>query len=131
MEDEDKKKISNIYVSLKEHFEKLWIEREKNITLQFRSNTERLDATARVIEHRLEVLNHAHEQSVQDREEFLVAKEFKTFKGDLDKWQGFVNNAITTFNTRYEFRINAATWISIISLIVGISSLVIIIIKRG
>ena len=118
-----------VFVHIKEYFEALWREREKNISLQFLSNNERLNATAIVIEHRLEVLNHAHEQSVRDRSDFLLDGEFKTFKKDLNSWQGVVDNSITTLNTRYDSRITAATWISFVALIVSLASTVYMVTK--
>jgi uncharacterized FlaG/YvyC family protein len=130
MTGEDKRELITGYVNLRDHLEALWREREKRLEDRFNSIVKILEATAKEMAHRLEVLNHAHEQSVADRTELQSASEFKTFKADLDKWQGVVNNAITTFNTRYEFRINAATWISIVSLVLGIGSLVALLLKK-
>lgn len=119
MTDEDKRELSKCYVNLKEYFEALWKEREKRLEDRFKANTATLEATANVLAQRLEVLNHAHQQSIEDRTDFLRSKEYKDFKIDLEKWQISVNNAITTFNTRYDSRITAATWTSVISLLVA------------
>lgn len=124
MDSDDKRCVSRLYVDLKEHFERLWKERKENITLQFQANSDRLDAAAKVLEHRLEVLNHAHEQALEDRVEFLRGGEFKNFKREFEKWQTEVNAAITIFNTRYEFRVTAATWISILSFVVAVFAVV-------
>ena len=88
------------YIDLKEYFEVLWLERKQNIELQFKANSDRLDATAEVLEHRLEVLNHAHEKAVQDRVDFVSAKEYKTKMKDLAVWREQVNKDITTLTTR-------------------------------
>lgn len=88
------------YNDLKEYFETLWMERKQNIELRFEANSDRLDATAKVLEHRLEVLNHAHEKAVQDRVDFVSAKEYKTKMKDLGVWKEKVNRDITTLQTR-------------------------------
>ena len=76
MNGQDKKEVSNIYVGLKEHFEQLWKERKDNIELQFNGVAKTLKATAKEIAHRLEVLNHAHTQSLEDRTEFVKVTEY-------------------------------------------------------
>ena len=76
MNDQDKKEVSNIYVDLKEHFEQLWKERKDNIELQFNGVAKTLEATAKVIAHRLEVLNHTHAQALEDRSEFVKTAEY-------------------------------------------------------
>lgn len=123
MTDDDKRELITGYVNLKEHLESLWREREKRLEDRFKANTATLEATANVLAQRLEVLNHAHQQSLEDRTDFLRSKEYKDFKIDLEKWQISVNNAITTFNTRYDSRITIATWFAAISLLIAFLSL--------
>jgi hypothetical protein len=129
MTDDDKRELSKGYVNLKEHLEALWKEREKRLDDRFKANTKTLEATAEVLEHRLEILNNAHQHSLDDRMEFMRDGEFRNFKVELEKWQVVVNAAITTFNTRYESRITAATWTSVISLLVALLALLLRLLK--
>ena len=85
---------------LKDQLEALWAERKANIDYQFDANNERLKATAKVLEHRLEVLNHAHEQSIQDGSDFVNRKEYNAKMDDIANWQHQVNKELTILTTR-------------------------------
>ena len=117
----EQKQVGRLYVDLKEHFDKLWQERKENITLQFAANTARLDATASVLEHRLEVLNHAHDQSIQDRADFVKEPEYRAKIKELDNWHVEMGTRLTQSETRsktWTFAIGAV--FTIMQIVIGL-----------
>jgi hypothetical protein len=96
MEKEDNKRVSTLYVNLKDHFDALWIERKEQLTLQFRANDERLRETAKELERRLETLNHAHAQSLQDRGDFITKREHEILLDTVNK----IDKRTTIIETR-------------------------------
>lgn len=95
MDSHEKQEASNLYVNLKDHFGMLLDKSLENIRTLFQANAERLAETAKVLEHRLEVLNHAHEQSIEDRTDFLRQSEYNAKMISMDQWKSDANNKLT------------------------------------
>lgn len=110
MDDAEKRELANSYVNLKDHFDDLWRERSSNISLQFRGVSDSLAETAKVLEHRLEVLNHAHEQSVQDRLEFANKDEQERLQVAFDKFKLEIVQQKLEGNVFYDFKKDWEIW---------------------
>lgn len=84
MTENEKHELGGIYVSLADHFEKIEAERSRGTAMQFKAIEDKLIETAKVLEHRLNVLNHAHEQSISDRGDFARKEEAENLRKTIE-----------------------------------------------
>jgi len=94
---------SDNFVSLREHLERM-------VDLRFAAAHEALGHARAELERRLELLNHAHEQAVKDREEFVRKPEYDIKMAYYDEWCRGVDKKLTTMETR------SVTWTAAIAL---------------
>jgi hypothetical protein len=94
---------SDNYVSLREHLERM-------VEFRFQASHEALGHARAELERRLEVLNHAHEQQIRDRGEFVKQKEYDIKTAYYDDWCRGVDRKLTAIETR------AVTWTAAIAL---------------
>ena len=75
------------------------------------------------MDRRLEGLNLLRQEVVKDRDQFLKKEMYDDKVKGYDTWMASVNVALTKMETRYEGRITATTWISVLSLLMAIVSI--------
>jgi hypothetical protein len=114
MTEDEKKELKSAYVSLQYHFERILEEREKQMNQRFESVSKILEATAKELAHRLEVLNHAHDQQIEDRNELVKKSEYDIKTSFYDEWCRGVDAALT------EMRTKSVTWTLAIGLFITI-----------
>lgn len=114
MTEDEKRELKSAYVSLQYHFERILEEREKQMNQRFESVSKILEATAKELAHRLEVLNHAHDQQIEDRNELVKKSEYDIKTSFYDEWCRGVDAALT------EMRTKSVTWTLAIGLFITI-----------
>jgi len=129
MNGDDKRELITGYVNLRDHLEALWKEREMRLKDRFKSIGDILEATAKEMAHRLEVLNHAHEQSLEDRADFVRKPVYEDKIADYDRILKAVQDSVLKMETRYEGRIGLTTWIAVAALVIAGISLLLKVIK--
>jgi len=72
-----------------------------------------LDVAAKELSRRLDVLNHAHEQSLTDRATFVNGQVYESNQKDWNKWRDEVNGQLNNAAGR------SAVWASVSSVVVG------------
>lgn len=110
--DEDERR--DLYVSLREHYDRILVEHDRMHAAEHRAVFLAADELSR----RLEVLNHAHQQSVEDRSDFVLRDKFETHVDTVNRRF----KTVETFQAR-------ATGIAVV--LAGISGLIGAAIMKG
>ena len=130
MTDDEKKEASNIYVSLKEHFEMLLAEREKQMLLRFDASEKALGISGEALKRDLDHLNQLRNEVTEDRGLLVRLGVFTEFKQDLERWKVQVGKEITKIETRYDTRIKVPTVVAAVAVIVSIISMIVTILHK-
>ena len=86
MTDDEKRELKHGYVTLKEHFDMLLIEREKRILDKFAAEQERLAVAKDELERRLEALNELRATVEKDRDQFVKNETYLLKTAWYDEW---------------------------------------------
>ena len=86
MTDDEKREAKREYVYLKEHFEKLWIEREKLLDYKFQAAAEALKLAADRLKEHLNDLNNSHQRAKEKEAEFVKKETYDTKTAYYDEW---------------------------------------------
>ena len=127
---DEKKEASNIYVSLKEHFEMLLSEREKQMLLRFDASEKALGISGEALKRDLDHLNQLRNEVTEDRGLLVRLGVFTEFKQDLERWKIQVGKEITKIETRYDTRIKVPTVVAAVAVIVSIISMIVTILHK-
>ena len=104
MDENDKKILATSYVNLKEHFEMIFSEREKQVELRFEALSDALKLAASGLQDRVEELNSLRREYTTDRtkdqENFVKSNVYYPKMKDVDDWISTVNKQLTIINTR-------------------------------
>ena len=131
MTESDKRELSDGYVSLKEHFDKILGEKEKNrnlqfesmkstITFHFDSAKEAIKVATKELERRLELLNELRTSVETDRLYFVRREVYDTKIKSYDEWITGVNEKLTKLMTHYGNRLTLATGGSILAIMISL-----------
>ena len=127
MKAEDKKEVSNIYVSLKEHFDVLLREREKQFELHFKMLADAAIRQGVELERRLEGLNQLRSEYTKDRTEdrtqYVRQETYDLKVGGYDLFMQDATIKFTKLMTKYDSRLTVPVIISAIAVLIAFISL--------
>jgi hypothetical protein len=86
MDEDRKREASALYVNLKEHFDMLLTEREKQMNLRFEASATALAASKEELERRLEILNELRSAVERDRSQFVREDVYEEKTKGYDTW---------------------------------------------
>ena len=127
---DDKKELKEGYVHLKEYFEMLFEERQKQMLLRFDSTEKALTISSETLKRDLEHLNQLRSEVTEDRGLLVRLGVFTEFKQDLERWKIQVGKEITKIETRYDTRIKVPTVIAAVAVVVSIISMIVTILHK-
>jgi len=105
MTDDPRRELTHGYINLTDHFEKLWIEREKRLDDRFEAQKEAIAKSKEELERRLEALNELRRAVEKDRVQFVKVETYDIKTLWYDEWVRGVDKRLISQDTRY------ATWI--------------------
>lgn len=147
MNDENKKELTDGYISLRQHFETLFFEREKQVNIIFSEREKQLnllfkaaEETLKVnkvdLQHRIDKVNGLQARMDNERTEMDKQHALYTPKiiydaqiKDYGTWITSVNDKLTILMTTYSGRVTLSTWVSIFSLILSIAAFILMLYK--
>lgn len=104
MDEAEKRELSNSYINLREHFEMLFKERDKNLDLRFKSLSDALTLAAGNVKEKLEELNNLRREYTDDRtkdqQRYIIGDVYYPKVKTMDEWKEKVDKQLTTINTR-------------------------------
>ena len=127
---DDKKELKEGYVHLKEYFEMLFEERQKQMLLRFDSTEKALTISSETLKRDLEHLNQLRSEVTEDRGLLVRHGVFTEFKQDLERWKIQIGKEITKIETRYDTRIKVPTVIAAVAVVVSIISMIVTILHK-
>ena len=90
----DKKELAQGYVNLRDHFELLWLEREKLLDYKFKAAQHALTLASETLKDHLHQLNNAHQRAAEDREDFVKKDVYNEKTKAYDVWCSSVDKKI-------------------------------------
>lgn len=101
----NKQELAQGYINLKEHFDSILLEREKQQELHFNLIQEALKLSSSNLEKRLETLNELRQSVEKDRVEFVRQETYNIKTTFYDNWCRGVDYKLTQIET------SQRTWI--------------------
>lgn len=139
----DRKEIKGAYINLQDHFEKRLKDSEDKVFLKDKILHARLDGHAETdvakhfamdkalelskseMERRLDGLNHVKEEQSKFRLEYLRKDDYENKHTLITNETNQLKTDMTKMETRYEGRVSTATWVSVVSILIAIVSILI------
>lgn len=133
MDDAEKRELSHSFVNIKDHFEMLFRERGRQIDLRFAALSDALILASGNVKEKLNELNNLRREYTDDRtkdqEHYVKSDVYYPKMKEIETWKAGVDKSITTTDTRYQGRLNIATLVSALSLLLAVVSMILMFIK--
>jgi hypothetical protein len=147
MNDENKKELTEGYISLRHHFETLFNEREKQVNIIFSEREKQLNLLFRAAEetlkvnkvdlqHRIDKVNGLqtrmdNERAEMDKQHVLYTPKivYDAQIKDYGTWITGVNDKLTILMTTYSGKVTLSTWVSIFSLLLSLAAFILMLYK--
>ena len=97
---DSERELSMGYVYLREYFEMMFREREKQLDFRFKAAHDALKTASAELERRLEGLNQLRSEVIKDRELFIKKDIYDTKTAFYDDWCRSVDKSLTKIETR-------------------------------